>query len=52
MPLRYHYLRERVEAGDIVLKKILGTRNCADLLTKPIGGQAFRDHAKQVLGEP
>lgn len=35
---RYHFLRERVEQGEIILKWISGKENQADMLTKRIMG--------------
>lgn len=35
--IRHHFLRELVEAGELLLKYIPSTENIADLLTKPLG---------------
>jgi hypothetical protein len=34
--VRYHYVRERVESGDVVLVHVPSERQLADLLTKPL----------------
>ncbi|CAH9100977.1 unnamed protein product [Cuscuta epithymum] len=34
--MRYHFIRELIEDGIINLKKILGTKNPADMLTKVV----------------
>lgn len=34
--LRYHFIRSLLEDGDLLLQKILGSKNPADMLTKPV----------------
>ncbi|GKA11040.1 hypothetical protein Tco_0690473, partial [Tanacetum coccineum] len=34
--IRYHYIRELVSKGTLSLKKIIGTKNPADMLTKVV----------------
>ena len=38
---RYHFVREQVEAGNIILRKIKTTDNLADLFTKPLPRKQF-----------
>ena len=34
--LRYHFIRELLEDGELLLEKILGSKNPADMLTKAV----------------
>jgi len=45
--IRYHYIRERVEEGDVELFFIPGTDNPADLLTKALGDNLFQRFIKE-----
>jgi hypothetical protein len=38
---KYHFVREQVEAGNVILKKIKTTDNLADLFTKPLPRNQF-----------
>lgn len=40
--VRYHYIKEKVKDGTIVLKHISSQEQLADLLTKPLGKLAFQ----------
>lgn len=31
---RFHFIREQIEAGNLVLKKVAGEKNAADMFTK------------------
>jgi len=46
--VRYHFLREILEDGDIELKKIHTKNNLADMLTKVVPGVKF-NHCKNLL---
>jgi len=39
--IRWHYLRERVKNGDMVLSQVRGVDNTADILTKPLAATCF-----------
>jgi hypothetical protein len=39
--VRYHFLRDRVEKGDIVMKYIDTERQLADIFTKPLDATHF-----------
>jgi hypothetical protein len=41
LDVRWHYLRERVEDGDLLLSRVKGTDNTADVLTKPLPPASF-----------
>ena len=49
LPLEYHYTRERCNAGDIILVKIDGAKNPADIMTKSLRKGPFLLHLKKVL---
>jgi len=38
---KYHFIREQVKAGNIILEKIHTTDNLADLFTKPLTKREF-----------
>ena len=40
--LRYHFIRSLLEDGDLLLEKILGDRNPADMLTKSVTVQKLK----------
>jgi len=51
LDLRVHFLREAVEAGHIVLRKIDTKLNCSDLLTKPsISAERFAQFRHRLMG--
>jgi len=51
LDLRIHFLREAVEAGHIVLRKIDSKLNCSDLLTKPsISAERFAQFRHRLMG--
>jgi hypothetical protein len=41
LDVRWHYLRERVEDNDLLLSRVKGTDNTADILTKPLPSVSF-----------
>jgi Reverse transcriptase (RNA-dependent DNA polymerase) len=45
----HHWVRERVEAGDIVVRHVPGTENVADIFTKPLGKSKFL-YLRDLLG--
>ena len=46
---RYHFVREQVEKGTIILKKIDTKDNLADIFTKPLTNRAFNNIASQFM---
>ena len=51
LELKMHYVRERVDAGDIVLKYICTAEQKADLLTKNLPRPTF-ERIRRLLLEP
>ena len=49
LALCYHRVREAIAAKIIVYRHIRSEYNKADLLTKPLGGQAFHTLVKEIL---
>ena len=45
---KYHYLREQIECGAISLEHCPGKDNVADLFTKPLAKNKFRNFAKEL----
>ena len=46
---RYHFVREQVEKGTIILKKIDTKDNLADIFTKPLTNRVFNNIASQFM---
>ena len=51
MELKMHYVRERVQAGDVVMKYINTTKQRADILTKNLPKPAF-EKIRELLLDP
>lgn len=49
MHIRYHYLKERVLAGDVILKHIKTTEQLADILTKALPRDPFMRFLRMLL---
>ena len=49
LALCYHRVREAIAAKIIVYKHIRSEHNKADILTKPLGGVAYHNIAKELL---
>ena len=43
---RYFWKQERVQDGDLSIKKVLTAKNCADAGTKPVSASAPQQHCK------
>ena len=43
---RYFWIQERVQDGDLSIKKVPTAKNCADVGTKPISASALQQHCK------
>ena len=49
MDVRYHYIRERVENGDVEILRVDSADNPADMFTKPLGHIKF-EQFRNMLG--
>ena len=49
--IRYFFLKERIDNGDICVKYLPTENMIADILTKPLQGVAFRQLRALLLGE-
>ena len=43
---RYFWIKERVQDGDLSIKKVLTAKNCADVGTMPVSASAQQQHCK------
>ena len=43
---RYFWIQERVQDGDLSVKKVLSSKNCADVGTKPVSASVPQQHCK------
>ena len=43
---RYFWIQERVQDGDLSVKKVLTAKNCADVETKPVSASVPQQHCK------
>ena len=43
---RYFLIQERVQDGDLSVKKVLAAKNCADVGTKPVSASVLQQHCK------
>ena len=50
--LRYHFIREQVEDGRLKLQWVPTGQQLADVLTKPLHGQAFRQWRDKLVAPP
>ena len=50
--LRYHFIREQVEDGTLTLQWVPTGQQLADVLTKPLHGQAFRQWRDRLVSLP
>ena len=48
--VRYHFVRDLVDQQKIILEYIRTQDQCADLLTKPMGGHKFKKFRDMLLG--
>jgi hypothetical protein len=46
--VRYHFIREQVEAKAIVLKRVPSAENVADIFTKPLARPLFEKHRSRL----
>ena len=50
--LRNNFVRERQDAGEIIVSHVNTADNLADMFTKPVSRQIIEQHAPYVHGEP
>ena len=43
---RYFWIQERVQDGDLSIKKVLTAKICADVGTKPVSASVLKQHCK------
>ena len=43
---RYFWIQERVQEGDLSIKKVHAAKNCPDVGTKPVSASALQQHCK------
>ena len=43
---QYFWIQERVQDGDLSIKKVLTAKNCADVGTKPVSASVLQQHCK------
>jgi hypothetical protein len=48
----HHFVRERVQSGELAFKFVAGAGNVADLFTKPLAWPAFSAHRQRLLQQP
>jgi len=48
--IRYHYVKDLVRDGQIILKHVRSAENTADILTKPLDRVKFTHHRAPLLG--
>jgi len=46
--IRYHYIREQIEKGEVKVFAVPTTENIADMFTKNLGPTLFLKHRKQL----
>ena len=43
---RYFWIQERVQDGDLSIKKVLAAKNCADVGKKPVSASVLQQQSK------
>ena len=43
---RYFWIQQRVQDGDLSVKKVLTAKNCEDVETKPVSASVLQQHCK------
>jgi hypothetical protein len=46
--VQYLWIQEKVKSGELKLKKVIGTENSADLMTKAVGGETLDGHLQRM----
>ena len=50
MELRYAFIRECVQNGDVAVTYCPTKKNVSDIFTKALVGESFRDHSGALIG--
>jgi hypothetical protein len=50
-PVRYFFIKDRIEQGDIALEYLPTAKMIADMLTKPLQGEHFRTRTGSTYGD-
>ena len=50
--IKFHWLRDKVADGTITLEYVKSHDQTADILTKPLSGEAFHRHRTKLLASP
>ena len=50
--VKFHWLRDKVADGTITLEYVKSDDQTADILTKPLTGEAFHRHRTRLLASP
>ena len=48
--VKYHFVRERIASGEIILEYVASADQLADILTKPMDFQKFSQLRERILG--
>ena len=48
MNVKYHFTREQVESGRVVIKHLYSKDNVADMLTKSVKGSKLQQHREKI----
>jgi len=49
--IRYHHIRELVDAGEIVIEECRTDKMIADMLTKPLAKEPFVRHRDRIMAK-
>ena len=52
MNIRYFYLTDQITQGTVKVRYCLTEAMTADYMTKPLQGELFRAHKKNIMGTP
>jgi hypothetical protein len=50
--IKYHFIRQAIEAEQIQLEYVNTEDNCGDILTKPLSKEHFERHKNKMLQAP
>jgi hypothetical protein len=48
--IRYFFLKDRIDGGEVVMEYLGTSEKLADALTKPLEGDLFREISYRVMG--
>jgi hypothetical protein len=49
--IKYHYIREQIDAGLVEIKFVRSEENLADLFTKNLKGETYEYHSNKLLSD-